>query len=71
MKPLALIERLVRHSSRQGDVVLDTFAGSGSTLMVCEQLNRINYSIELDPKYVHRILNRFERETGIKPKQIF
>lgn len=71
MKPLALIERLVRHSSRQGDVVLDTFAGSGSTLMVCEQLNRINYAMELDPKYVHRILNRFERETDIIPKQIF
>lgn len=71
MKPLALIERLVRHSSRQGEVVLDTFAGSGSTLMICKQLNRINYSMELDPKYVHRILKRFERETGIIPKQIF
>ncbi|WP_373773876.1 site-specific DNA-methyltransferase [Streptococcus ferus] len=71
MKPLALIERLVRHSSRQGDVVLDNFAGSGATLMVCEQLNRINYSMELDPKYVYRILKRFERETGIKAKRIF
>lgn len=70
MKPLALLERLVRHSSRQGDIVLDSFAGSGSTLMVCEQLNRINYSMELDPKYVYRILERFERETGIKAKQI-
>ena len=71
MKPLALIERLVRNSSRQGDVVLDSFAGSGTTLMVCEQLGRINYSMELDSKYVQRILNRFERETGIKPKQLF
>ncbi|WP_438832408.1 site-specific DNA-methyltransferase [Streptococcus pluranimalium] len=71
MKPSALIERLVRNSSRQGDVILDSFAGSGTTLMVCEQLNRINYSMELDPKYVHRILNRFERATGIIPKQIF
>lgn len=71
MKPLALIERLVRHSSRQEDVVLDTFAGSGTTLMVCEQLNRVNYSMELDPKYVQGILKRFERETGIKPKQLF
>ncbi|HEL0016837.1 TPA: site-specific DNA-methyltransferase [Streptococcus equi subsp. zooepidemicus] len=70
MKPLALIERLVRNSSRQGEVVLDSFAGSGTTLMVCEQLNRINYSMELDPKYVQRILKRFERETGISPKQI-
>ena len=71
MKPSALIERLVRNSSRQGDVILDSFAGSGTTLMVCEQLGRINYSMELDPKYVQRILNRFERETGIKPKQLF
>lgn len=70
MKPLALIERLVRNSSRQGDVVLDSFAGSGSTLMVCEQLNRINYSMELDPKYIYRTIERFERETGIKAKQI-
>ncbi|MCW1084996.1 DNA adenine methyltransferase YhdJ [Streptococcus anginosus] len=70
MKPLALIERLVRHSSRRGEVVLDTFAGSGTTLMVCEQLNRINYSMELDPKYVYRILKRFEHETGIKAQQI-
>lgn len=70
MKPLALIERLVHHSSRRGEVVLDTFAGSGTTLMVCEQLNRINYSMELDPKYVYRILKRFEHETGIKAKQI-
>jgi len=70
MKPPALIERLVRHSSRRGEVVLDTFAGSGTTLMVCEQLNRINYSMELDPKYVYRILKRFEYETGIKAKQI-
>ena len=71
MKPLALIERLVRNSSRQGDVVLDSFAGSGTTLMVCEQLHRINYSMELDPKYVRGILKRFERETGIKSKQLF
>lgn len=71
MKPLALIERLVRHSSRQEDVVLDTFVGSGTTLMVCEQLNRVNYSMELDPKYVQGILKRFERETGIKSKQLY
>ncbi|GMX39413.1 DNA modification methylase [Streptococcus canis] len=70
MKPVALLERLIRSSSRQGDVVLDTFAGGGSTLLACEQLNRINYSMELDPKYVYRMLKRFERETGMKPKQI-
>ena len=64
MKPLALIERLVRNSSRRGDCVLDSFAGSGTTLLVCEQLGRINYSMELDPFYVERIIRRFERETG-------
>lgn len=64
MKPQALIERLVRNSSRRGDCVLDSFAGSGTTLLVCEQLGRINYSMELDPFYVERIIRRFERETG-------
>ncbi|ELY5747384.1 site-specific DNA-methyltransferase [Streptococcus iniae] len=66
MKPIALIERLVRNSSRQGQLVLDTFAGSGTTLLVCEELGRINYSMEIDPKYVLRIMKRFEEVTGIK-----
>lgn len=52
MKPLRLIERLVRNSSKKGENVLDLFNGSGSTLMVCEQLGRRYYGMELDPRYV-------------------
>ncbi|MFS1664708.1 site-specific DNA-methyltransferase, partial [Streptococcus sp. zg-JUN1979] len=70
MKPLALIERLVRNSSKQGELILDSFAGSGSTLMVCEKLGRVNYSMELDPKYVSRIIKRFELETGIEAVKV-
>lgn len=67
MKPIALLERLIRSSSKRGDCVLDTFAGSGSTLLACERLGRKSYSMELEPKYVARILNRFQKETGQVP----
>lgn len=67
MKPIALLERLIRSSSKRGDCVLDTFAGSGSTLLSCERLGRKSYSMELEPKYVARILNRFQQETGQVP----
>lgn len=70
MKPLTLIERLVRQSSRRGEYVLDTFAGSGSTLLVCEKLGRINYSMDIDPKHINRILKRFKEETGIQGEKI-
>ncbi len=59
MKPLKLLARLIKNSSRQGDVVLDTFGGSGSTLITCEQLGRRCYTMELDPKYVDVIVKRF------------
>lgn len=67
MKPIALLERLIRSSSKRGECVLDTFAGSGSTLLACERLGRKSYSMELEPKYVARILNRFRQETGQVP----
>lgn len=67
MKPVALLERLIRSSSKRRDCVLDTFAGSGSTLLACERLGRKSYSMELEPKYVARILNRFQQETGQVP----
>lgn len=66
MKPLDLVERAVKNSSRTGDKVLDLFGGSGSTLIACEQLKRINYSMELDPKYVDVIIKRWEEYTGEK-----
>ena len=64
MKPIKLMARLIVNSSKQGWNVLDLFGGSGSTMMACEQLNRTCYTMELDPKYVKAILNRFARFTG-------
>lgn len=64
MKPLPLMGRLIKNSSKQGEVVLDLFGGSGSTLMACEQLNRKCYMLELDPKYVDVIIDRWQEFTG-------
>ncbi|GAY71441.1 site-specific DNA-methyltransferase [Streptococcus canis] len=67
MKPVPLIERLIRNSSCQGELVFDSFIGSGATLLACENLNRRCYGIELDPKYVSVTLKRYEELTGQKP----
>lgn len=70
MKPIKLIARLVKNSSRTGWVVLDIFGGSGSTLVACEQLNRICYTMELDPKYAEVIIQRWEQLTGSEAELI-
>lgn len=70
MKPLRLIERLVRNSSKKGENVLDLFNGSGSTLMVCEQLGRHYFGMELDPRYVDATIERWEEFTGKKAVKI-
>lgn len=70
MKPLKLLERLIKNSSKQGELVLDSFGGSGSTLMTCEQLNRRCAMMELDPHYVDVIIDRWESFTGKKAKKI-
>ena len=54
----------IGNSSQENGVVIDTFGGSGSTLIACEQLNRICYTMELDPKYASVILRRFVEDTG-------
>lgn len=66
MKPVRLIGRLMKNSSRVGENVLDLFGGSGSTLIACEQLNRICYMMEFDPRYVDAIIDRWEQFTGEK-----
>ena len=66
MKPVRLFGRLVRNSSRKGEIVLDTFGGSGSTLIACEQLNRKCFMMELDPHYCDVIIARWEKFTGQK-----
>ena len=66
MKPVSLMEYLVKNSSKQEDIILDSFLGSGSTLIACEKLNRLCYGIELDPKYCDVIIKRWENFTGKK-----
>lgn len=64
MKPVELVERAIRNSSRPGNVVLDPFGGSGTTLIAAEKSGRIARLIELDPKYVDVIVRRWEEFTG-------
>ena len=64
MKPIALLERLIKNSSARGEVVLDAFGGSGSTLIACENLNRHARLIELEPKYCDVIIQRWQNLTG-------
>lgn len=66
MKPIELFAYLIKNSTKQGDNVLDNFGGSGTTIMACEQLDRHAFVIELDPKYVDVIINRWEEYTGEK-----
>ena len=66
MKPLALMERALEASSRPGDLVLDLFAGSGSTLIACERTGRVGAVLELDPTYCDVVLARWESFTGQK-----
>ena len=54
---------MLANSSRRGDVVLDPFAGSGSTLIACEQLGRRCFAVELDPAYCDVIRRRYEEYT--------
>jgi DNA modification methylase len=64
MKPVELVERAIRNSRRPGDIVLDPFGGSGTTLIAAEKSGRIGWLIELDPKYVDVIVRRWQDWTG-------
>ena len=66
MKPVGLIEYLVKNSSKQEDIILDSFLGSGSTLIACEKQSRVCYGVELDPIYCDVIVKRWENFTGKK-----
>ncbi len=69
-KPIAVPSRAIKNSSIKDNIVLDLFGGSGSTLIACEQLNRKCYMMELDPKYVDVIIDRWEQLTGNKAELI-
>lgn len=64
MKPVELITRMLRNSTREGDVVLDLFGGSGSTLIACEMLGRFCRIVEFDPKFADVIVTRWQDFTG-------
>lgn len=64
MKPVPLIAYPIRNSSTENCIVLDPFGGSGSTLIACEQINRICYTCELDEKYCDVIVKRFIEQQG-------
>lgn len=66
MKPLGLCAKAIRNSSKSGDIVIDFFAGSGSTLIASEALGRTCYAMEIDPVYCDVIVKRYEQRTGDK-----
>ena len=70
MKPIELFDYQMQCSSQAGDIVLDLFAGSGTTIMAAEQNGRTAYCMEYDPKYVDVIIRRWENFTGQKAQKI-
>lgn len=70
MKPVKLMARLIKNSTKQEQLVLDLFGGSGSTLIACEQINRKCFTMEYDPKYCDAILDRWEKLTGEEAERI-
>jgi len=70
MKPPELVERCLRNSTRRGDLVLDPFAGSGSTLVACEQTGRLARLVELDGRYCDVVVRRWEGLTGHRAERV-
>jgi DNA modification methylase len=69
MKPVELIERMLRHNARPGDLVLDPFGGSGSTLIAADRLGMCARLVELDPRYADVIIGRWEAWSGRKAER--
>lgn len=70
MKPVRLIARLIRNSTRPGETVLDLFGGSGTTMIAAEQLGRKSCLMELDERYADVIIERWEQFTGKKARRV-
>ena len=66
-KPITLHEKAIKRCTKSNDIILDSFLGSGSTLLAGEQLGRRVYGCELEPRFCDLISARFEALTGIKP----
>ena len=63
-KPVALVEAMLRNSTKSDEIVFDAFLGSASTLVACGRLGRVCYGLELDPRYVDVVVKRWEQFTG-------
>jgi DNA modification methylase len=70
MKPLPLVERAIENSSRPGDLVLDLFLGSGTTVIAAERTGRICYGMELDAHYCRIVIARWEAFSGLKAEKL-
>ena len=70
MKPVELVANCILDGTKEGDIVLDVFGGSGTTMIAAEQLNRTCYMMELDPHYCDVIIDRWEKFTGQKAVKI-
>jgi DNA modification methylase len=69
-KPPTLHEKAIRRCTKPGDIILDLYGGSGSTLIAAEMLKRKAYLTEIEPKFCQLIINRYEKLTGQKAKLI-
>lgn len=63
-KPVEMMQRIVKTSARVNDIVIEPFAGTGSTLIACEKEQRICYTMEIEPKYCDIVINRWQELTG-------
>ncbi|MEQ8282914.1 MAG: DNA methyltransferase [Parvibaculum sp.] len=70
VKPIAMVEEAIRDVSHHGEIVLDGFAGSGTTLLAAESTGRRAFALEIDPHYCDTILKRFRAATGIEPVHV-
>lgn len=70
MKPIALYEKAIRRCTKAGDIILDSFNGSGSNLMAAQKLGRRVFAVEIEPIFCDLTIKRFESETGLKAKVI-
>ncbi len=70
MKPIALYEKAIRRCTKAGDIILDSFNGSGSNLMAAQKLGRRVFAVEIEPIFCDLTIKRFEAETGTKAKVI-
>ena len=70
VKPVRLVADAILDCSRRGDLVLDGFAGSGTTLLAAERTGRVGHGLEIDPRYVDAALRRMAEHAGLEPVHV-